>query len=103
MPLFGLSVAVATPPPRRLRNLWTPYAEFYHHESASRGAENTPAKQARFKQEIDYMTETWGDLLQNDPAYNPNLTLVGEDFTRASLPRTRKPWSDHHLVAAAGA
>ena len=78
-----------------LRNVWTPYAEFYHHESASRGAEDTPAKQARFKQEIDYMTATWGELLQNDPAYNPNLTLVGEDFTRAYLPRTRKPWLAH--------
>jgi GT2 family glycosyltransferase len=26
-------------------NLWSPYAELYHHESASRGAEDTPEKQ----------------------------------------------------------
>ena len=76
-----------------LRNLWTPYAEFYHHESATRGAENTPEKQNRFKSEIEYMLATWGDLLGNDPAYNPNLTLVGEDFTRAYAPRTDKPWT----------
>ncbi|MEW8027576.1 MAG: glycosyltransferase family 2 protein, partial [Candidatus Thiodiazotropha sp.] len=32
-------------------NLWTPYAELYHHESASRGAEDTPEKQQRFSGE----------------------------------------------------
>jgi GT2 family glycosyltransferase len=29
------------------RNLWTPYAELYHHESLSRGRDSTPAQQAR--------------------------------------------------------
>ena len=27
-----------------------------------------------------------------NPNYNPNLTLVGEDFTPAYLSRTRKTW-----------
>jgi glycosyltransferase involved in cell wall biosynthesis len=74
------------------RNLWTPYAELYHHESATRGVDNTPEKKARFQSEIDYMTNTWGYLLMTDPAYNPNLTLVGEDFSPAYLSRTMKPW-----------
>lgn len=69
------------------RNLWTPFAEFYHHESASRGAENTPAKQMRFKGEIDTMLERWGPLLRADPAYNPNLSLETEDFALAWPPR----------------
>ena len=30
------------------RNVWTPYAELYHHESATRGYEDTPEKQIRF-------------------------------------------------------
>ncbi len=77
------------------RNLWTPYAEFYHHESATRGIEDTPEKKARFQSEIDYMMTTWGEFLLNDPAYNPNLTLVGEDFSPAYLPRTKKPWLNH--------
>jgi hypothetical protein len=77
------------------RNLWTPYAEFYHHESATRGVEDTPEKKARFQSEIDYMMTTWGEFLLNDPAYNPNLTLVGEDFSPAYLPRTKKPWLNH--------
>ncbi|MDN3557457.1 glycosyltransferase family 2 protein [Halomonas maura] len=63
------------------RNLWTPYAELYHHESISRGADDTPKKRARALREADYMRRTWGKALDNDPAYNPNLTLVHEDFS----------------------
>ncbi len=68
-------------------NIWTPYAELYHHESASRGYDNTPEKQARFAKETQYMKLRWGDLLFNDPAYNPNLTLEQEDFSLATPPR----------------
>jgi hypothetical protein len=63
------------------RNLWTPYAELYHHESKSRGAENTPEKVARFNGEVDFVKSKWGDLLQYDPYYSPNLTLAREDFS----------------------
>ena len=27
------------------------------------------------------MRQTWGPLLDSDPAYNPNLTLIHEDFS----------------------
>lgn len=70
-----------------VRNLWTPFAEFYHHESASRGLEDTPAKQARFRREVETMLARWGAQLQADPAYNPNLTLATEDFALAWPPR----------------
>jgi len=30
---------------KRYRNLWTPYADLYHYESANRGYEDTPEKQ----------------------------------------------------------
>jgi len=63
------------------RNLWTPYAELYHHESLSRGTDNTPKKQARAQLEAEYMRNRWGILLDNDPAYNSNLTLSHEDFS----------------------
>jgi len=66
------------------RNVWTPYAELYHHESLSRGAEDTPEKIARFNAEVAYMKETWRELLENDPAYNPNLTKDREDFSIAA-------------------
>jgi glycosyltransferase involved in cell wall biosynthesis len=69
------------------RNIWTPYAELYHHESATRGFEDTPEKQLRFRDEVLYMQKRWGNLLINDPAYNPNLTLDREDFSYAWPPR----------------
>lgn len=55
------------------RNVWTPHADLYHHESASRGDENTPKKRARFEREIAFMRQRWGEQLLHDPAYNPNL------------------------------
>lgn len=69
------------------RNLWTPFAELYHHESPSRGAEDTPEKLKRFHSEVAYMREQWGPLLDRDPAYNPNLTLEQQDFSLAFPPR----------------
>tara|TARA_R110001583_G_scaffold166104_3_gene318861 strand:+ start:9782 stop:12067 length:2286 start_codon:yes stop_codon:yes gene_type:complete len=63
------------------RNLWTPYAELYHHESVSRGADDTQKKRNRARREAEYMRQRWGASLDTDPAYNPNLTLVHEDFS----------------------
>ncbi len=71
------------------RNVWTPHAELYHHESASRGFEDTPEKLRRFKAEIDYMHRVWRTDSWADPAYNPNLTLDREDFSLAWPPRGR--------------
>jgi O-antigen biosynthesis protein len=68
-------------------NLWTPFAELYHHESASRGSEDTPEKQARFEREVAYMQRTWGAELASDPAYNPNFSLEIEGFKYACPPR----------------
>ena len=69
------------------RNVWTPFAEMYHHESATRGYEDTPAKRARFESEARYMIERWGHSLQSDPSYNPNLSLDDGQFALAFPPR----------------
>lgn len=69
------------------RNLWTPFAELVHHESASRGREDSPEKLARFQREVDYMRATWGAQLDSDPAYNPNLALSFEGWDLAWPPR----------------
>ena len=62
--------------------VYTPYAELYHHESLSRGHEDTPEKQARFRKEIKLFQGKWKEILANgDPYYNPNLTLDREDFS----------------------
>ena len=71
------------------RNHWTPYAELIHHESVSRGYEDTPEKQHRFKGEIDILQSRWAPLLRSDPCYNPNLTADAEDFSLAWPPRVR--------------
>ncbi|MGJ8516232.1 Glycosyl transferase [Carnimonas sp. LMG 33810] len=63
------------------RNLWTPFAELYHHESVSRGEDDSPSKKARAKSEVDYFRSRWGKQLLHDPAYNPNLTVSFEDFS----------------------
>ncbi|MFS2156627.1 glycosyltransferase [Pseudomonas sp. Pseusp122] len=68
-------------------NVWTPFAELYHHESATRGLEDTPQKQARFVREVEYMQQRWPDI-GSDGAYNPNLTLEHHDFGLAWPPRT---------------
>lgn len=68
------------------RIVWTPYAELYHLESASRGVDDTPAKFLRLQQELKYMKSRWGETLLNDPYYNPNLTLEYEDFSLAWPP-----------------
>ncbi len=70
-----------------LRNVFTPFAELLHHESASRGSEDSPEKVRRFQREIEVMKRRWGDRLLRDPAYNPNLTLDAEDFGLAYPPR----------------
>lgn len=69
------------------RNIWTPYAELYHHESATRGFDDTPEKLERSAKEIAYMQQRWGFLLKHDPVYSPNLSLESDDFRLAWPPR----------------
>ncbi|HEY0662664.1 MAG TPA: glycosyltransferase family 2 protein [Lysobacter sp.] len=69
------------------RNVWTPFAELYHHESASRGSDDSPEKAERFIGEVRHMEARWGGWLQRDPAYNPNLSLDELNFGLAFPPR----------------
>jgi len=69
------------------RNVWTPYAELIHHESASRGRDISPAQRERLEAETAYMKQRWAQLLAHDPAYSPNLMLAREDFSYAWPPR----------------
>ncbi len=56
--------------------IFTPFAELYHHESKSRGYEDTKEKQERFNGEIKRFAERWqAELQKGDPYYNPNLDL----------------------------
>jgi glycosyltransferase involved in cell wall biosynthesis len=55
------------------RNIWTPFAELIHHESASRGSEDNPEKIKRFNEEVHFMKLRWGKTLEQDTFHNPNL------------------------------
>lgn len=56
--------------------VYAPYAQLYHYESKSRGAEDTQEKVERFHEEIKRFALKWEAVLEKgDPYYNPNLTL----------------------------
>ena len=62
--------------------VYNPYAELYHYESKSRGLENTPEKKSRFGKELKYFEKKWPDILRDgDPYYNPNLSMITQDFS----------------------
>ncbi|CAO4143402.1 GT2 family glycosyltransferase [Methylorubrum thiocyanatum] len=62
------------------RIVWTPHARLVHHESKSRGAEDTPEKRARFEAESRVMRERWEPVLRADPYYNPNLSRAAAHY-----------------------
>ncbi|MBB2962405.1 glycosyltransferase family 2 protein [Methylobacterium sp. R2-1] len=62
------------------RIVWTPHARLVHHESKSRGAEDTPEKRARFETESRVMRERWEPVLRADPYYNPNLSRAAAHY-----------------------
>ena len=74
------------------RNLYTPFAELYHHESVSRGLDTDPVKAKRFEGEAVYMKDKWKLFIKDDPSYNPNLSLI--DGYKIDLDRGQKwPWN----------
>jgi glycosyltransferase involved in cell wall biosynthesis len=84
--------------------VFTPFAELYHLESQSRGEDLSPEQLQRETRERAYMLERWGDVIQRDPFYNPNLTVETEDFGLAFPPRVIKPWlSAGHKITSASA
>lgn len=63
------------------KNVFTPFALLYHHESISRGPDDTPEKKAIFTREVNYMKDSWQSRLKTDFAYNQNLSIDVEDFS----------------------
>jgi O-antigen biosynthesis protein len=91
------------------RVVWTPFAELFHLESASRGyddcaeffqteavlrdADADPVKRERGLREWRYMQKTWGAMLKSgDPFHNPNLHFDWDHLEIPSTPRREKPW-----------
>ncbi|WP_063767972.1 glycosyltransferase family 2 protein [Verrucomicrobium sp. BvORR106] len=70
------------------RNVYTPFAEMSHHESASRGAEErTVLGKERATRETLLLRRKWQSYCEADPAYNVNLSMLHEDGSLSFPPR----------------
>ncbi len=73
------------------RVTYTPLAELVHHESASRGDDQTGERFVRFMGEVLWMRDRWGGAILHDPYYNPNLARGHRLYELAYPPRV-SPW-----------
>ena len=74
------------------RVVWTPFAQLIHHESASRGSDETEENQARFDRDKAALRARHGTDTFEDRAYNPWAARHDSEpapVLRASLPRAR--------------
>ena len=63
-------------------NVFTPFAELYHYESVSRGADDSGERAERYQKESDYFRTKWKEVLDaGDPYFNPNFSLDRSDFS----------------------
>lgn len=79
------------------RIIFTPYVEFYHYESLSRGEDLSVEAQRRSKREVDYIRKKWKKYIDYDPFYNPNLSYERLDFSLNPFPKIKKPWIKNEL------
>lgn len=63
------------------RNVYLPHVVLYHHESKTRGYEDTPEKQERLRREANVIKTRWQKFINNDPCYSPNLTRDKTDYS----------------------
>ncbi len=65
-----------------LLNVFTPFAELYHYESASRGLDDVGEKAERYNKESEKFRDKWKEVLEaGDPYYNPNFSLDRSDYS----------------------
>ena len=75
------------------RNLYLGDVSVIHHESKSRGFDDTPEKLARFRDECSHVRLKYKSLFDQDPYYSPNLGL--ERQYQPAIPRAPRPWRAH--------
>jgi O-antigen biosynthesis protein len=74
------------------RIVWTPFAELYHLECATRGYDDSPEKQALAWDELTYFCRFWNSLLNTDPFHNPNVVYGWESTVLSTPPRRVRAW-----------
>ena len=75
------------------RNLYLGDVSVIHHESKSRGFDDTPEKLARFRAECAHVRLLYKSLFDQDPYYSPSLGL--ERQYQPTIPRAPRPWHRH--------
>jgi GT2 family glycosyltransferase len=68
------------------RIVLTPHARLYHHESASRGRDETADRAGRFSRELACLRSRWGNTLLEDAYYNPILSLDPTPYSALAWP-----------------
>jgi GT2 family glycosyltransferase len=74
------------------RIVFTPFAELFHLESASRGLPDTPEKVAQELRETENLWYGWRHVFTGDPFHNINLSCDWQEPLHLCAPRRRKPW-----------
>lgn len=65
-----------------LLNVFTPFAELFHYESASRGLDTQGERARRYDMESEAFREKWKEeLAAGDPYFNQNFSLDRSDFS----------------------
>jgi O-antigen biosynthesis protein len=78
---------------RGYRIIWTPLAELYHHESATRKSVNGKNfEPSVFSASCEFMRRQWADQLENDPSYHPAFSLRHPPFQSFRVALQRDPW-----------
>ena len=78
---------------RGLLNVFTPFAELFHYESASRGTDVSDAASKenadRYNKESELFKEKWKEVLdKGDPYFNPNFSLDYSNFCLKGNPKS---------------
>ncbi|MCA1453663.1 glycosyltransferase family 2 protein [Bradyrhizobium sp. BRP22] len=82
------------------RIVFTPHAKLVHAESASRGKDVRADRRDRFERERTLLRARWGELLNQDPAYNPLLSRDGIPYSGLAWPPgPRAPRYNHVTIA----
>ena len=74
-------------------NICLPHVVLYHHESKSRGSDETAEKRNRFEQETELIRQRWKAILKHDPCYNPHLSRTKPNYS------IRLKHSDNQVLA----
>lgn len=74
-------------------NVFTPFAELFHYESASRGTDVTEAASSqnalRYENECELFRKKWqAELEAGDPYFNPNFSLDYSNYVLKGNPKS---------------